>query len=316
MAKTIVKGALAARRMSRGALQARIRPARRRSDRPGRAPPPGRGLVRPFRGEHPQMAQIDDRHVGLERRAAADLRRRRHVADSAAAAAVWPGRGRVDRRSLETATGGQDNPRPATATALPPMPPPPRTCSGTRDEFRHREDNPTTTDTLTQFSYKHERSQRQRPRTTFIRGSRPSPGCAGAAELLGAASRRARAGHERHQRSAADRRAGRDDRRRKGRARGLGLQLPGRGLRGLHDGHQRPRAAGLLGLGRSAAGRESGGNRAAADDEVSRRSRSGRRSRTDVRGAQKAERWIPVDGYYDMGPGPRVSPQSSRKPTR
>ena len=71
--------------------------------RPGRAPPPGRGVVRPVRGEQPQVAQDDDRRARRRRRAAIELRRRRHVADPAAPAAVRRGRRRRDRRSLEAA---------------------------------------------------------------------------------------------------------------------------------------------------------------------------------------------------------------------
>ena len=59
----------------------------------------------------------------------------------------------------------------------------------------------------------------------------------------------------------------------------LGLQLPGRSLRRLHDGHQRPRAAGLLGPGRSSCCEDHPErNRAAADEQVPGRSRPVRRS--------------------------------------
>ena len=92
---------------------------------------------------------------------------------------------------------------------------------------------------------------------------------------------------------------------REGRSGRLGLQLPGRSLRRVHDGDQRPRAAGLLGAGRSPAGRQSRRDRAAADEQVSGRSRSGRRSPPVVRVLKKLKAWIPVDGYYDVGPGPR-----------
>ncbi len=75
------------------------------SHRSGRASPTGRSLVRPVRSQHPQVAQIDHRRAGSRRRAAVELRRGRHVADSAAAAIVWPGRRRIDRTSLERAPG-------------------------------------------------------------------------------------------------------------------------------------------------------------------------------------------------------------------
>ena len=97
-----------------------------------------------------------------------------------------------------------------------------------------------------------------------------------------------------------------DDRgRQEGRAGGLGLQLPGRSLRRLHDGHQRPGAAGLLGAGRSAAGRQPG--------EIELRPMSKFPVVRDLvvdrrrmfRALEKVKAWIPVDGYYDRGPGPR-----------
>jgi hypothetical protein len=37
-----------------------------------------------------------------------------------------------------------------------------------------------------------------------------------------------------------------DDGRQRGRARGVGGRVPRRGVRRVHDGHQRPRAAGVL----------------------------------------------------------------------
>ena len=46
LAKAILQGRAAARRMPRGPLQARVRHARARGDRPGRAPPRGREVVR------------------------------------------------------------------------------------------------------------------------------------------------------------------------------------------------------------------------------------------------------------------------------
>ena len=65
LAKAILKGALAARRMPRRPFQARVRHAGPRCDRPGRAAAGGRSVVRRFRGEHPQMAQVDDRRVAM-----------------------------------------------------------------------------------------------------------------------------------------------------------------------------------------------------------------------------------------------------------
>ena len=62
-------------------------------------------VVRPVRGKHPQVAQVDDCHARRRRRAADFVRRRRHDADSAPPASVWSGRGRGDRRSLEAASG-------------------------------------------------------------------------------------------------------------------------------------------------------------------------------------------------------------------
>ena len=49
------------RRMPRRPLQARLRHAGRRACRSGRTAALGRGLVRPVRGEHPPLAQIDHR---------------------------------------------------------------------------------------------------------------------------------------------------------------------------------------------------------------------------------------------------------------
>ena len=43
------------------------------------------------------------------------------------------------------------------------------------------------------------------------------------------------------------------------------------------------------------------------------RPRPGGRSRPDVPGAQEAQGWIPVDGYYDLGPGPRMSPEMQQE---
>ena len=95
---------------------------------------------------------------------------------------------------------------------------------------------------------------------------------------------------------------------------GLRLQLPGRGLRQLHDGHQRPRAAGLLGAGRQAARRSAGRDRAAADDQVSGHPRPVRSIAGGCSGRwRRCKAWIPVDGYYDMGPGPRQSPDQQEQ---
>ena len=112
------------------------------------------------------------------------------------------------------------------------------------------------------------RSLAQRPRhaARLVRGPRAAAGCPRRSRATGSGSTCRTSGHERDQRAAADRRQGQDGRRQERRPGRLGLQLPGRSLRRLHDGHQRPRAAGLLGAGRSAAGRQSGRDRAAADD--------------------------------------------------
>ena len=112
------QGRLAARRMPRGPLQARLRHAGHRShrSRPSVAARPKPGATSSKRTPR-KWLKTHDRHARRRRRAAAELRRRRHVADPAAAAAVRPGRRRSDRRSLEGAAGRR-RPRPAaTATA-------------------------------------------------------------------------------------------------------------------------------------------------------------------------------------------------------
>ncbi len=101
-----------------------------------------------------------------------------------------------------------------------------------------------------------------------------------------------------------------------GGAGGLGVQLPGRGLRGLHDAHQRPGAPGLHGPGRSAAGATKPGGRSnfrpmtkfpVIRDLVVDRSRM-------FACLEKIKAWLPVDSYLDMGPGARQSQESSRWP--
>ena len=78
LAKAILQGAIA-RDECRGAHYkpefAMRRDPRRRS---GRAAPRGRGVVRPFRGEQPQVAEVDDRRLRRRRRAAVELRGGRH----------------------------------------------------------------------------------------------------------------------------------------------------------------------------------------------------------------------------------------------
>ena len=66
-------------------------------------------------------------------------------------------------------------------------------------------------------------------------------------------------------------------------------------------------AAGLLGPGRPAAGRRSRRDRAAADEQVPRAARPVRRPLAAVPRARKGQGWIAVDGYYDLGAGPRES---------
>ena len=132
----------------------------------------------------------------------------------------------------------------------------------------------------------------------------------GKPQLLGAASGSVRGESERHQRAAEDRGPGHDRRRQEGRARRLGLQLPGRSLRRVHDGHQRPRPAGLLGAGRSLLDDQPG--------EIELRPMTKFPVLRDLcvdrsrlfRALEKVKAWIPVDGYYDRGPGPRESPEA------
>ena len=94
----------------------------------------------------------------------------------------------------------------------------------------------------------------------------------------------------------------------------LGLQLPGRGVRRLHDAGQRPRAAGLHGAGRSAAGRQSRRDRAAADGEIPRRSRPGGESPPAVPRAGRSSK----PGSRSMatttpGPARAVSPEQQQQ---
>ena len=108
-----------------------------------------------------------------------------------------------------------------------------------------------------------------------------------------------------------------DDRRRPARrAGGLGLQLPGRGLRRLHDAHQRPRAPGLHGAGRPAAA-------TIGPSEIELRPMTKfpvirdlmvDRSRMFAM-LEKIQAWVPVDSYLRPGPGAAaVAGDSSRWP--
>ena len=161
---------------------------------------------------------------------------------------------------------------------------------------------------LREFEITMAATQNGRKTPESFRGSHSAPGWTRATELLGTPSRRVRTGHERDQRAAASRRPAEDVRRQERRAGRLGLQLPGRSLRCLHDGGQRSRAAGLLGAGRSPAGRTARRDRTAAAmskfpvirDLMVDRSRL-------FRALTKVKAWIAVDGYYDMGPGPQQS---------
>ena len=290
LAKAISERRSAARRMPRRPLQAGVRHARLRC-RPTRpsAPPGGEAVVRSLRGEHAQLAQNHDRQALARRRAAAQLRGRRYLAHPAAAPAVRPGRRRhhrkvwKERQAAKTpATAGNGNGQSAG---------PAKVASAETKPNQHliftmsHNDHSSHAESANGHSHDgHATAAR------VVRCSRPPAGCPRPGQLLGALSRALRARHERDQRAAADRRHGHNRRRRARGPRGLGLQLPGRSLRRLHDGHQRPRAAGLLGAGRSAAGRQSGRNRAAPDGKVSRRPRSDGRSLADVPGAQAHQR--------------------------
>ena len=184
--------------------------------RAGRAPPAGRGVVPAVRGEQPQVAEDDRRHACARRRAAVELRGRRHVADPPAAAALRRGGRRSDRRSLERTSSSRE-------------------C---RSAGKHHRAANMPDASIAVTSHRHD-----------IHGPRPAAGRAGPEELLAAVPRRVRARHELHQRVAEDRREPRDGRGPAGVAGGLGVQLPGRGLRRLHDAGQRPRAPGLHGAG-------------------------------------------------------------------
>ena len=102
-----------------------------------------------------------------------------------------------------------------------------------------------------------------------------------------------------------DRGAGTFGRRPRGRAGRLGLQLPGRGLRLVHDGDQRPHADGVQRAGRSAARRQS---RTKSNCDRCRKFPVLRDLLVDrtrlFDGLKKIKGWVPVDGYYHAGPGP------------
>ena len=90
-------------------------------------------------------------------------------------------------------------------------------------------------------------------------------------------------------------------------------QLPGRGLRGLHDGHQRPRPPGLHRAGRPAAGRPAGRDRTPPDEPVSRPPRPGRRSHADVSVARAGQGLGP--GRRLLRPRPRTAAIAGRAGT-
>ena len=120
LAKAISERCLSPRRMPRGPLQARIRHAGRRATDPAERRRAGRSLVRPFRGKHAANGSNRPSPIWIARwRAEIDLRRRQYVADSATAAAVWPGRGRSDRRSLERGGSAARPPAPPAETTRP-----------------------------------------------------------------------------------------------------------------------------------------------------------------------------------------------------
>ena len=110
------EGGAAARRMPRGPLQAGVRLPRAQRDRAGRAPPRGRssGATASRRTTPSGSSRRSPQWTGDD--VGDDLRRRRHVAHSAAAAAVRPGRRGRDREGLERTQAAQESRR-RTATA-------------------------------------------------------------------------------------------------------------------------------------------------------------------------------------------------------
>ena len=91
----------------------------------------------------------------------------------------------------------------------------------------------------------------------------------------------------------------------------LGVQLPGRGLRGVHDAGQRPGAPGLHRPGRPAlADRPAGIELRPMTKFPVLRDLVVDRSRMFTV-LEKIQAWVPVDSYLDMGPGLRQSQQDA-----
>ena len=104
-----------------------------------------------------------------------------------------------------------------------------------------------------------------------------------------------------------------DDRRRQeGRAGRVGVRLPRRGVRLVHDGHQRQGAPGVLGARRSDRA-ERRDDHPRADDQVPARARPHRRPQRMFEDLKRVKAWIHLDGTHELGPGPRESPEKQEE---
>ena len=151
------------------------------------------------------------------------------------------------------------------------------------------------------------RPARVRPADEAIRRADSAPGRPRPAELLGAAHGPAGAGHELHQRVAEDRRKRHCGRRPQGGAGRLAVQLPGGGLRRLHDGHQRRVRQACTALVDELLRQRPGeielrpmSKFPVLRDLVVERSRI-------FASLEKVKAWVPADSYYDLGAGARQS---------